>query len=253
MSTDGRSRRWDHHRALRRAELVHEATRAVHRLGPEVSMDEIAQAAGTSKSIFYRYFTDKAGLQGAVGAAVVSRIHTALLAAAGAAPTPRAALAAMVDQYLQMLESSPNVYLFVTRVAEESAGAPVRHFLPAVAALVARPFAAEITGDEREIEAWSTGAVGFVRGVGEWWIGLETAERPDRAAVTERITGWLWTGPVSALARTRVPDADPPGAGPLTSRPARAVAPPGPTATRPENATLVAASGAPALEPEEIR
>ena len=134
-------------------------------------MEEIAQAAGTSKSIFYRYFTDKVGLQAAVGTAVVHRIHDALVTAAGAAPTPRAALAAMVDQYLQMLESSPNVYLFVTRVAEESAGAPVRHFLPAVAALVARPFAQErAPGDPRLVEAWSTGAVGFVRGVGEWWL-----------------------------------------------------------------------------------
>ena len=34
-------------------------------------MDEIAAAAGTSKSIVYRYFVDKTGLQMAVGEVVV--------------------------------------------------------------------------------------------------------------------------------------------------------------------------------------
>ena len=68
---DGRSTRWDDHRAIRRAELVHAARKAVHKGGPGVSMDEIAAASGTSKSIIYRYFEDKTGLQIAIGASVV--------------------------------------------------------------------------------------------------------------------------------------------------------------------------------------
>ena len=165
-------------------------------------MDEIAAIAATSKSIYYRYFHDKAGLQEAVGATVVAQMHAALAAAAGTATNPRAALWAMVDQYLATLEGSPNVYRFVTGTAG-AATSPVHHFLPAIAALVARPFATEMADDARLLEAWSIGAVGFVRGVGEWWLALDPEDRPARTDVTDRITGWLWTGPVSALSRSR--------------------------------------------------
>lgn len=188
---------------MRRAHLVREATRAIHHGGPDIAMDEIAALAGTSKSIYYRYFTDKAGLQEAIGATVVAEMHDALAEAAGTAPTPRAALRAMVDQYLATLEASPNVYRFVIRPGEVAADAPVRRFLPDVAALVARPFASALADDARLLTAWSVGAVGFVRGVGEWWLDLDPADRPERADVADRITTWLWTGPVSALARPR--------------------------------------------------
>ncbi|MGO1287960.1 MAG: TetR/AcrR family transcriptional regulator, partial [Cellulosimicrobium funkei] len=112
-AVDGRSTRWDEHRAARRAELIRAASKAVHRGGPGVSMDEIAAASGTSKSIIYRYFDDKTGLQVALGSAVVGQMHDALTQAAEAAETPKRALRAMVGVYLEMIESSPNVYYFV--------------------------------------------------------------------------------------------------------------------------------------------
>lgn len=71
VSGDGRSRRWEQHRAQRRAELTHAARRAIHHGGSDLSMDEIAGAIGTSKSIVYRYFTDRTGLQTAIGEAVL--------------------------------------------------------------------------------------------------------------------------------------------------------------------------------------
>lgn len=72
-------------------------------------MEEIASAADTSKSVFYRYFGDKAGLQRAMGDEVVSRMQEQLIEAARNAATPREGLRAMVSAYLQMAESSPNV------------------------------------------------------------------------------------------------------------------------------------------------
>lgn len=208
-SADGRSRRWDLHRAARRDELVRAARRTVHRTGPDVSMEEIAAAAGTSKSIVYRYFTDKAGLQVAVGQAVVSQMHAALDEARRTAATPRDGLRAMIDVYLEMVEASPNVYWFVTRPVSEDASATVGHFLDAVAGMVARPFARILTADAvavmpAEADVWAAGAVGFVRGAGEWWLShRDERDAPTRAELTERVTAWLWAGPVSVLARTR--------------------------------------------------
>lgn len=170
-------------------------------------MEEIAQAAGTSKSIVYRYFVDKPGLQAAVGEAVIGDITAALDEAGSAASTPRDALRAMIDAYLAMVEASPNVYRFVTRPVSESASAPLGHFMDAVATLVAQPFA-RLVGSGATADLWGSGAVGFVRGVGEWWLAHRTdADAPTRAELTDQVTRWLWTGPVSALARIR-PSAD---------------------------------------------
>lgn len=198
---DGRYTRWADHRAARRAELVHAARRAVHRFGPDVSMEQIAATAGTSKSIVYRYFVDKPGLQRAVGAAVVGQMHTAMDEAVRHATTPREALRGLIDVYLEMAEASPNVYWFVTRPVDEEASAPLGHFLDQVAELMARPFAR--AGTDGLSDAWAVGAVGFVRGVGEWWLQHRTdPDAPSRDDLTERVTSWLWTGPVSGLVRT---------------------------------------------------
>lgn len=195
---DGRSTRWDDHRAARRVELVHAARRAVHKIGPDVSMDEIATHAGTSKSIVYRYFVDKPGLQLAVGEAVVAQMRDALTAAAHTAETPRGALRSMVAVYLEMIEHSPNVYYFVTRTA------PGLPFLDSMIEIVALPFAQEMDADPLDAAAWGSGAVGFIRGTGEWWLSTRgTADAPTRDELTDRVTSWLWGGPVGVLARER--------------------------------------------------
>jgi AcrR family transcriptional regulator len=228
FAADGRSTRWADHREARRAELVRIARRTVHHRGPDVSMEEIAAAAGTSKSIVYRYFADKTGLQIAVAEAVVLQIQGALEGVLRIAPTPRDGLRAMVAVYLEMIESSPNVYAFVMRNGSVESGGPLGHFLDSVTALVAAPFARGLTeehadgrrtarrpeGAEPEdaalaarvalAESWAAGAVGFVRGSGEWWLAhREDPASPDREELTAQVAAWLWAGPVGLLARDR--------------------------------------------------
>ncbi len=159
-------------------------------------MDEIAAYAKTSKSIVYRYFTDKPGLQLAMGEAVVGQMAEALREAALTATTPRDSLRSMVAVYLEMIEHSPNVYYFVTRTA------PGLPFLDSMIELVAVPFAQEMNTSAADAAAWGAGAVGFVRGSGEWWLeNRDAADAPTREELTERVTAWLWGGPVGVLAK----------------------------------------------------
>lgn len=225
-SLDGRSTRWVDHREARRAELVRIARKVVHQRGPDVSMDEIAAAATTSKSIVYRYFSDKLGLQIAVAESVVLQMQGALEGALLSSATPRDGLRAMVGVYLEMIESSPNVYFFVTREGSLESGAPLGRFLDAVTDLVAAPFARALTeagspaGPASQImaETWASGAVGFVRGAGERW--LRHGADPDalgREELTAQVAAWLWAGPVGLLARGRTPTV--PDAGPTAPPP----------------------------------
>ncbi|WP_454293569.1 TetR/AcrR family transcriptional regulator [Salana multivorans] len=203
-SVDGRTRRWDSHRAARRTELTLAARKAVHHGGPELSMDEIAAAIGTSKSIVYRYFSDRAGLQRAVGEAVLHDLGTALADASHGAATPEGALRAMVGVYLEMVAASPSVYLFVTNRDErgaEDASAPMRVLAHDTAELLVPVLTQVLEGAGRPAElapVWAAGVIGFVRGAADLWLaerpGPDDAESPALLAFADAIADWLCHG-----------------------------------------------------------
>ncbi|MHA7238774.1 TetR/AcrR family transcriptional regulator [Arthrobacter sp. TMS1-12-1] len=211
---DGRSSRWEGHRAERRRQLIRTARRAVSALGPGASMEDIAAAGETSKSVYYRYFGDKTGLQRAMAEVVIGQMQQKVLDAAKAASTPREGLYAMVLAYLQMAQTSPNVYAFVTRVgiAESSAASasPVAdggqdtlaHFLAAVTDMIARPMRGYLLSPDRPSapddaapEYWPAAAIGMVRAAGEHWLSTpDTPDKPTEEQMARHITGWLFDG-----------------------------------------------------------
>ncbi|WP_397427585.1 TetR/AcrR family transcriptional regulator [Pseudarthrobacter sp. NS4] len=202
---DGRSSRWQSHREERRRELIKQARRAVHTLGSDASMEEIAAAAGTSKSVFYRYFGDKSGLQQAVGEVVLSQMQRRILEAAQSALTPREGLLAMVSAYLQMAATSPNVYTFVTRSAAGDTGdtpssgavsGALGHFFDAVADMIATPMRSHLgDGKEAVIGYWPKAAIGLVRNAGEQWLSTpDSPAKPGQEAMALQITAWLCVG-----------------------------------------------------------
>ncbi len=157
-------------------------------------MDEFAAAMGTSKSIVYRYFTDKAGLQAAVSELVLEEMAEAFETAAHSQADPRQRLRQMVGVYVDMLDSSPNVYRFVTRA---DGGADLSAFLTAISRYVQIPLADALAaaGDDADLApTWAAGMVGFVRGVGESWLAAEADEHTTAEVMADLISHWLWTG-----------------------------------------------------------
>lgn len=157
-------------------------------------MDEFAGAMGTSKSIVYRYFTDKDGLQAAVTQLVLAEMAEAFEAAAQSPADPQQRLREMVTTYVTMLDSSPNVYRFITR---SDGGTDLSEFLTAISAYVQRPLvdALEAGGRDPELAAtWSAGTVGFVRGIGDSWLASDVETRSDPHTMADLITHWLWAG-----------------------------------------------------------
>src|SRR3954453_7287653 len=72
---DGRRARWIEHRRARREDLVAAAVEAVRQAGPDFAVDDVARSAGVSKTVIYRYFSDKNELIDAV----LERISTGIL------------------------------------------------------------------------------------------------------------------------------------------------------------------------------
>lgn len=212
VNGDGRSARWDAHRATRRLELIKLARRAIHLLGPNASMEDIATEASTSKSVFYRYFGDKDGLRHAVGEYVIGKFRSGVITAGRTSSAPSDALHAMMHAYLKMAANSPNVYFFVTAspatdVLTDPTGATGRMREGAL-----NDFFDELTSMMRDrmheymgipsggrasaaLELWPRASIGMVRAAGELWLRApEDETKPSIDELAQSITEWLTYG-----------------------------------------------------------
>jgi AcrR family transcriptional regulator len=196
--TDGRSSRWDAHRAVRREQLIDAAIAAVNEFGSDAGMDQIAATARTSKPVIYRYFADKNDLYRAVGARIVGEIvHT--IHNVGENPDPRELLRTSIDAYLQLMEDNPRVFRFLTQnrlLDEARSGRPTpTEFSDAVSELLTTLLGEHLRAgglDPRGAAPWGEAIVGFIRTASLWWLDHPgTMTRPQ---LTEYITALLWGG-----------------------------------------------------------
>ncbi|MGO2052288.1 TetR/AcrR family transcriptional regulator [Glutamicibacter sp. 287] len=208
-ATDGRSARWQAHRSQRHEELLKLARKAVHKLGPQVSMEEIAAHAKTSKPVYYRYFGDKEGLRQALGAVVISDFRDSIIAAGLAEGDEAGALRAMVTAYLELAKGSPNLYFFVTAQTPDVLTAPDRAatgstgvlnaFFDEVTSLMnerlSAHFAAHTLTPSNATALWPRAALGMIRSAGELWLRQPDAPgKPSLNELAEALSGWLTHG-----------------------------------------------------------
>jgi AcrR family transcriptional regulator len=191
---DGRSTRWSAHREARRAELVEAAVAAIDKLGPQASVEDIAGAAGVSKPVLYRYFSDKADLLAAVGAYGADLVMAAMAPALVADRAMRERVDTACDAYLALLEEHPNVFLLLVRqrAGDDEAGDPLADGKAAIAAAIARVMGDTLRGlglDTGGAEPWAHGLVGLGMTTGEWWLTRQTM---SRASVSTYLSSFVW-------------------------------------------------------------
>src|SRR3954468_15976331 len=106
---DGRRARWTEHRRARREDLVTAAVEAVRLAGPEFAVEDVPRSAGVSKTVIYRYFSDKDELVDAV----LGRISEAILLPrllgelAAERRDDRAQLHAVIAAFVSLIEDEP--------------------------------------------------------------------------------------------------------------------------------------------------
>lgn len=192
----------------RRAELVDAAIVAIRERGAAVGMDEVAARAGTSKTVLYRHFADRADLYVAVCERVADALVAEIRTATASADGPRAATAAAIDAFLRLIESDREVYRFVAHrplldrgVGTDRSGNLCSRIGDRMAAVLAEHLP---RGGRAGAAAhpWGHGAVGLVQAAADNWLA-----RPDgmsREALTAHLTDLSWSG-LSGVVRAATP------------------------------------------------
>ena len=194
---DGRSSRWTEHRRARTEELVEAGVDAVRRAGADFAVEDVARAAGVSKTVIYRYFSDKEELVDAV----LEQVATAVLLPRllGELAVERAddlsRLRAVIGAFVQFVEDEPALYGFAYAHAGRSGRADaVAGTEHAVAEALAGLMRDRLTAAGRPVEGaatWAYGVVGMVQLAAHWWSGTRTVPAPE---LVDQLTALAWGG-----------------------------------------------------------
>ncbi|MGO3326790.1 TetR/AcrR family transcriptional regulator [Gordonia sp. (in: high G+C Gram-positive bacteria)] len=216
VAGDGRKQRWEHHKQTRRAELTAGTLDAIRVLGPATGMDEIAAHIGVSKTVLYRYFTDKSDLAAAV---TVTYMESTLLPLLTDVLTDDLAdydlVRTVIDVYVDTVAADPNVYVFTTgrSSGSNSAAYTERIFTGAVRSTIEQRLSARGAKSDGA-KTWAAAIVGaIIRAVDAW---LVTRDQPTKQLVDE-LTMLVWGALVGIVTRNGDPEAF--AADPLTMPP----------------------------------
>ncbi|VEI13576.1 TetR/AcrR family transcriptional regulator [Trueperella bialowiezensis] len=185
---DRRNTRWEAHRSARRRELLELVICAVHSHGPDASMDQIADTAKTSKSILYKYFTDKETLQYAVGCYVIGKIMDDVNDAIESGAVFSEILERTFASFVKLISEYTNVYRFM-RVAELEDDPSVAGCEYSESSLV--EFWSRLFYSDKAISShplyegtvymWVISVIGMVKSVARVWIKVrEITEDPEK-------------------------------------------------------------------------
>src|SRR4051794_38879109 len=199
---DGRRSRWTEHRRARREELVAAAVEAVRLAGPDFAVDDVARSAGVSKTVIYRYFTDKDELVDAV----LERIATVILLPrllgeiTAEHADDRAALRAVITAFVAPIEDEPELYGFAYAHAGRSGRADLvaatEHEIAEALAAVMSARLADADRPTGAARTWAYGVVGMVQLAAHWWSTDRSVPAPE---LVEQLTALADGGLASLL------------------------------------------------------
>ncbi|TLF74504.1 TetR/AcrR family transcriptional regulator [Nocardia cyriacigeorgica] len=203
---DARTERWREHRVKVRAEFVDAAFEALGAFGPEVSMGEIAKAAGAAKPKLYRHFADKADLYDAIVDRMRDLLWERIVDGVDLTNDPvRELIRRGANEYVAVVTQHPNVFRFIlnghfAQRRDSSAESPrslqsARQAARQVADLFVGSVA-ERPVDPKGVELVIYSVFGAVASATDWWLGANLREDP---MPVERFVAYL-TEMVSALA-----------------------------------------------------
>jgi AcrR family transcriptional regulator len=188
---DGRRLRWTEHRAQRRDAFVAAGARAIDEFGLNASAEQIAEAAGVSRTVLYRYFRDREDLRQAIADHVVRAVLDSVLPKIAIRPqaTPREIIHTAVAVIVGWLDEHPNLYHFLRSRRTGASLDSVEGTLADNIATILKTMMMLFGIESEQAEPGAYGIVGFVESVGSWWLEHRTM---SRERLTDLVTVGVW-------------------------------------------------------------
>jgi AcrR family transcriptional regulator len=187
--------------------MVQAAIAAVRTHGAGVSVAEIAAAAGITKPVLYRHFTDRADLQRAVGQLAAEMLLNRMAPELDPDREPAQLIRGVIDAFLAGIEAEPQLWRFVVHhPIEREPGAEIvedaREQIARTLATIIGERLRALGLDSGGAEAWAQGLVGMVQSAGDWWLERRTM---SRTALTDYLTTLIWGGVSGVIAMADAP------------------------------------------------
>ncbi|UFS98716.1 TetR/AcrR family transcriptional regulator [Nocardia huaxiensis] len=195
-AADGRSTRWNGHKAQRRVAMLDAALAVIEDNGIEISVQQIADRLHVPRPVVYRHFDGRADLDEQIRRHILDSLLAELLPRLRPDGTVRDAVRGAVGTYVSWVEQHPNLHRFLTAAAPQGessnvlAGARDR-----IGGQLADTFAdtlARFGIDRNRARPMAFGTVGFVDGVVNSWRAAPTL-------TSEQVEGILTESVLSLL------------------------------------------------------
>ena len=188
---DGRRLRWTAHRTQRREAFVAAGAAAVDEYGADASAEQIAEAAGVSRTVLYRYFRDREDLRQAIADHLVATVVASVQPALHITPTstPHQIIESVIDVIIGWLDEHPNLYYFLRNRRNGSSLEVVENTLADQVAELLTVFLMFFGIDSEKAAPGAYGLVGFVESTGAWWLPRKTM---TRAKLVQLLCEGVW-------------------------------------------------------------
>lgn len=190
---DGRRQRWETHKRARRTELTDGTIAAVRELGADAGMDEIARCIGVSKTVLYRYFTDKNDL----GVATTVRFfETTLMPRLIETVTDEVdeytLTRTVISVYVYAVADEPELYRFALSASPTSSvtSAESEKLVAQLLTATIMTRLAERGGDTAGAQVWSYTLVGGIGRAVDWWMAEHSIAVDD---LIDYLTMMVWS------------------------------------------------------------
>jgi AcrR family transcriptional regulator len=193
-SRPGRPRGPRRDRDERRAELLDAAERAIRRVGPHASMDEIAAEAGITKPILYSHFGDKAGLITALAERVASQLNHEVTTALSRSGEPSEVVASTIEAFCTFIEREPELYRFLVQSAKHESDRSGPRLMYDIGNQIAVSLGSglrRVGADSGAAEPWAFAIVGMTFAGAAWWLERRSMSKKDLVGYLSQL---LWSG-----------------------------------------------------------
>ncbi len=177
--------------------MVKAAVRAIRRLGPAVTMADIAQEAGVSKPILYRQFADKADLHAEVAGRAAIALIEKLRAASDGEPRRHRQLSLVIGAYLEYVERESHLVGFLRQFPVGSSAStrqPAQDIAATLSARISSILRERLGAAGRDAgpaDAWAVALVGYVQAAADWWL---SGHPVPHTVLAEQLTWLIWNG-----------------------------------------------------------